>query len=167
MIASLKGTLISIGKSDIILEVNDVGYFLNVSSKLISSLGDLGSNLFLYTDLQIKDDKIIMYGFQNFPTAPRDVHLNYMLKLKELFELPIGYQDHCDANEDSAFWLPAASVGMGINTLEKHITHDRSLKGIDHESALNPSEFIVPCPVITTRFNFYPNLFHLLFFQTS
>ena len=66
MIASLKGTLISIGKSDIILEVNDVGYFLNVSSKLISSLGDLGSNLLLYTDLQIKDDKIIMYGFATF-----------------------------------------------------------------------------------------------------
>ena len=66
MIASLKGTLTSIGKSDIILEVNDVGYFLNVSSKLISSLGDVGSNLFLYTDLQIKDDKIIMYGFATF-----------------------------------------------------------------------------------------------------
>ena len=66
MIASLKGTLTSIGKSDIILEVNDVGYFLNVSSKLISSLGDLGSNLSLYTDLQIKDDKIIMYGFATF-----------------------------------------------------------------------------------------------------
>ena len=66
MIASLKGTLTSIGKSDIILEVNDVGYFLNVSSKLISSLGDLGSDLFLYTDLQIKDDKIIMYGFATF-----------------------------------------------------------------------------------------------------
>ena len=71
MIASLKGTLTSIGKSDIILEVNNVGYFLHVSSKLISSLGDLGSKLTLFTDLQIKDDKIIMYGFvtskdQNF-----------------------------------------------------------------------------------------------------
>ena len=71
MIASLKGTLTSIGKSDIVLEVNNVGYFLNVSSKLISSLGDLGSKLSLFTDLQIKDDKIIMYGFasskdQNF-----------------------------------------------------------------------------------------------------
>ena len=71
MIASLKGTLTSIGKSDIVLEVNNVGYFLNVSSKLISSIGDLGSKLSLFTDLQIKDDKIIMYGFatsndQNF-----------------------------------------------------------------------------------------------------
>jgi holliday junction DNA helicase RuvA len=63
MIASLKGTLTSIGKSDIVLEVNNVGYYLNVSSKLISSLGDLGSKLSLFTDLQIKDDKIIMYGF--------------------------------------------------------------------------------------------------------
>ena len=63
MIASLKGILTSIGKSDIVLEVNDVGYFLHVSSKLISSLGDLGSKLSVFTDLQIKDDKIIMYGF--------------------------------------------------------------------------------------------------------
>ena len=65
MIASLKGVLTSIGKSDIILEVNGIGYLLNVSSKLISSLGDIGSNLSLFTDLQIKDDKIVIYGFVN------------------------------------------------------------------------------------------------------
>jgi len=63
MIASLKGVLTSIGKSDIIIEVNGIGYLLNVSSKLISSLGDIGSNLSLFTDLQIKDDKIVIYGF--------------------------------------------------------------------------------------------------------
>ena len=63
MIASLKGVLTSIGKSNIILEVNGIGYLLNVSSKLISSLGDIGSNLSLFTDLQIKDDKIVIYGF--------------------------------------------------------------------------------------------------------
>ena len=65
MIASLSGKLKSISKSEIILEVNGVGYLLNVSSKVISSLGDVGSNLSLYTDLQVKDDKIIMYGFFN------------------------------------------------------------------------------------------------------
>ena len=71
MIASLKGTLRSIGKTDIILEVNGVGYLLNVSSRLISSLESIGSKLELFTDLQVKDDKIVMYGFtsssdQNF-----------------------------------------------------------------------------------------------------
>ncbi|MDB3916623.1 Holliday junction branch migration protein RuvA [Alphaproteobacteria bacterium] len=63
MIASLTGNLASIGKSEIILEVNGVGYLLNVSSKLISSLGEIGSKLSVFTDLQIKDDKILMYGF--------------------------------------------------------------------------------------------------------
>jgi len=63
MIASLSGTLKSISKSEIVLEVNNVGYLLNVSSKVISTLGDIGSKLSMFTDLQVKDDKIIMYGF--------------------------------------------------------------------------------------------------------
>ena len=65
MIASLSGTLKSISKSEIVLEVNSVGYLLNVSSKVISSLGDIGSKLSLFTDLQVRDDKIVMYGFFN------------------------------------------------------------------------------------------------------
>ena len=83
----------------------------------------------------------LMYGYQNFPTPTDEVHLRYMMKLKQLFELPIGYQDHSDADTEAAFWLPAAALGMGVDILEKHITHDRSFKGIDHEAALNPDEF--------------------------
>ena len=63
MIATLKGILTLIGKSEIVLEVNGVGYILSVSSKLIASLDKIGSKLTLFTDLQIKDDKIVMYGF--------------------------------------------------------------------------------------------------------
>jgi len=83
----------------------------------------------------------MMYGYQNFPTPTDAIHLNYMIKLRELFELPVGYQDHSDGDADAAFWLPAAAVGMGVDIVEKHITHDRSVKGIDHEAALNPEEF--------------------------
>lgn len=83
----------------------------------------------------------LMYGYQNFPTPTDAIHLNYMMKLHELFELPIGYQDHSDGDSEAAFWLPAAAVGMGVDILEKHITHNRSLKGIDYEAALNPDEF--------------------------
>ena len=66
MIASLTGILTSIGKSEIILEVNGVGYLLNVSSKLLSSLGEIGSKLSVFTDLQIKDDKMLLYGFATY-----------------------------------------------------------------------------------------------------
>ena len=83
----------------------------------------------------------LMYGYQNFPTRTDDVHLDYMMKLRDVFELPVGYQDHSDAETGAAFWLPGAAAGMGVDILEKHITHDRSYKGIDHEAALNPDEF--------------------------
>ncbi len=83
----------------------------------------------------------LMYGYQNFPTSIKDIHLNYMVKMRGLFKLPIGYQDHCDAETKAAFWIPALAVGMGVSMLEKHITHDRSKKGVDYESALNPDEF--------------------------
>ena len=63
MIASLSGILTLIGKSEIVLEVNGVGYLLHVSSKLITSLDEIGSELTLFTDLQIRDDKIVIYGF--------------------------------------------------------------------------------------------------------
>jgi N,N'-diacetyllegionaminate synthase len=84
----------------------------------------------------------MMYGYQNFPTPTNAVHLDYMVTLRDLFQLPIGYQDHSDAEAEGSFWLPAAAAGMGVDILEKHITHDRSFKGIDHEAALNPDEFL-------------------------
>jgi len=83
----------------------------------------------------------LMYGYQNFPTPTDEVHLRYMMKLRQLFELPLGYQDHSDADTEPAYLLPAAALGMGVDVLEKHITHDRSFKGADHEAALNPDEF--------------------------
>lgn len=83
----------------------------------------------------------LMYGYQSFPTPVEAIHLDYMKKLKDLFALPMGYQDHSDAESDAAYFLPAAAIGTGVNILEKHITHDRRLKGADHQSALNPDEF--------------------------
>lgn len=83
----------------------------------------------------------LMYGYQDFPTRVDDVHLDYMMKLRNLFERPIGYQDHSAGGSPEAFWLPAAAAGAGVDVLEKHITHDRSFEGVDHEAALNPDEF--------------------------
>lgn len=84
----------------------------------------------------------MMYGYQNFPTPTDAINLDFMMRLKEKFGLPIGYQDHSGGGTDAAFWLPAAAAGMGVDVLEKHITHDRSFKGVDHEAALNPDEFV-------------------------
>jgi len=84
----------------------------------------------------------LMYGIQNFPTPTNEVHLDYLKTLSRLFDLPVGYQDHSDADTEAAFWLPAYAMGLGILIQEKHITHNRAHKGFDHEAALNPDEFI-------------------------
>ena len=83
----------------------------------------------------------LMYGIQNFPTPPEAIRLEYMMSLGRMFGLKVGYQDHSAGGSDEAFWLPAAALGMGVHTLEKHITHDRAKKGYDHQAALNPDEF--------------------------
>ena len=83
----------------------------------------------------------LMYGQQLFPTEISDAQIASAAALAELFQLPVGYQDHSDAETEAAFWLPAAARGMGIWIQEKHVTHDRSKKGIDHQAALNPDEF--------------------------
>ena len=111
-----------------------------------STIGEIQSALDSITSARSKNgphqiDTWLMYGYQGFPTPTNAINLAYMMKLKHLFELPIGYQDHSDADLPAAFWLPAAAVGMGVEVLEKHITHDRSYKGVDHEAALNPDEF--------------------------
>jgi len=83
----------------------------------------------------------LMYGYQTFPTPTEAINLSFIKKLKQLFELPVGYQDHSDGDSEVGFWLPAAATGMEVDCLEKHITHNRGFKGIDHQAALNPDEF--------------------------
>ncbi|MFC2081655.1 N-acetylneuraminate synthase family protein [Candidatus Bipolaricaulota bacterium] len=82
----------------------------------------------------------LMYGYQTFPTPVDAIHMRYMKTLQEKYGLPIGYQDHSDADSEAAFYLPAVAAGLGIGIQEKHVTHDRSAKGADYQSALNPAE---------------------------
>ena len=63
MIASVTGKLKTKLESSIIVEVNGIGYNLSVSNKTLSKLQKIDSVITLLTDLQIKDDKILMYGF--------------------------------------------------------------------------------------------------------
>lgn len=83
----------------------------------------------------------LMYGKQLFPTNTEDAEIAKAITLKQAFMLPVGYQDHTNADLESAYWLPIAARGAGILIQEKHITHDRKCRGVDSEAAFNPLEF--------------------------
>ncbi len=63
MIASITGKLKTKLDTSLIVEVNGIGYNLNVSNKTLSNSNEIGSVVTFFTELQIKDDKILMYGF--------------------------------------------------------------------------------------------------------
>ncbi len=83
-------------------------------------------------------DIVLMHGIQNYPTKLEDMHLRYIQSLKQMFSLPVGFADHTDGGSELAMIVPLVALACGANVIEKHITHDRSLKGIDFESALDP-----------------------------
>ncbi len=87
------------------------------------------------------EDIILTHGFQNYPTKLEDMNLRYLQSLKQIFSLPVGFADHTDGGEEIALIVPLVALPFGANVIEKHITYDRSAKGEDFESALDPGDF--------------------------
>ncbi len=83
----------------------------------------------------------LLYGHQNYPTAISETNIAFLSCLQQTFGLPVGLADHVDADEDFAGIAPLLAIPLGATCIEKHITFDRSAKGEDFESALNPDEF--------------------------
>jgi N,N'-diacetyllegionaminate synthase len=54
----------------------------------------------------------------------------------------IGFADHAEQNSPLSYALAATAIGAGATTLEKHLTLGKVMKLEDHESALNPDEFL-------------------------
>ncbi len=95
---------------------------------------------FMYTvDKEAK--VVLMYGMQNFPTDPNDINPNFIKDVSAELNIPFGYQDHSEPTSPASTFLPVLFATEGAVIIEKHITHDRSLKGTDYQAALNPGEF--------------------------
>ena len=86
-------------------------------------------------------DVVLVHGFQAFPTRIEETNFEFLKTLRERFQCLVGFMDHVDGSDELAKILPLVALGYGACVLEKHITLNRSEKGIDHESALNPDEF--------------------------
>ncbi len=84
-----------------------------------------------------KKDIVLMYGFQSYPTVYEKLRFYRMFKIKEFFDLPMGYADHCSFDDKTNFVISALPVAFGINIVEKHFTLDKGIKRIDYQSAVS------------------------------
>ena len=51
--------------------------------------------------------------------------------------------DHTDGGINEAITLPGLAIALGCNYIEKHVTDDRSLKGVDYYSSIESDQFTV------------------------
>ena len=71
-----------------------------------------------------------------YPAPFKDTNLNYMERLQEIGNCPVGYSGH-----ERGFHIPLAAVAIGAKVIEKHFTLDKSMEGNDHKVSLLPDEF--------------------------
>ncbi|RXG14114.1 Holliday junction DNA helicase subunit RuvA [Leeuwenhoekiella aestuarii] len=64
MITFLRGKLVEKNHTDVVIECNGVGYFVNISLHTFSLLPE-GESIMLYTYLHIKEDSHTLYGFSH------------------------------------------------------------------------------------------------------
>ncbi|MEN8886304.1 MAG: Holliday junction branch migration protein RuvA, partial [Winogradskyella sp.] len=62
MITHLEGKLVEKNPTDIVIDCNGVGYFINISLHTFSEIPDR-ENIKLYTYLQVREDSHSLYGF--------------------------------------------------------------------------------------------------------
>lgn len=84
---------------------------------------------------------ILMHGFQGYPTKINDLNLLKITKLLKQYNLPVGLMDHISGNSEMAKIIPLLGISLGAIVVEKHLTLNRSEKGTDYYSSLNPNEF--------------------------
>lgn len=85
---------------------------------------------------------LLMYGYQAYPTNYKDINLSKMLKIKKIFDLPIGYADHTTFNDPNNIDISVMATAMGINILEKHYTLDMGVERIDYHAAINKEKML-------------------------
>lgn len=84
----------------------------------------------------------LMHGFQAEPTETADNNLARITTLRARYPgIGIGFMDHSLGSGEEAFNLPLVALGLGVNSIEKHITLDYSLQIEDYISALSVDRF--------------------------
>ena len=63
MISRLRGTLIDKTPPQIVIDVNGVGYEVDVSMQTFYALPALGETVQLYTQLVVREDAHLLFGF--------------------------------------------------------------------------------------------------------
>lgn len=86
-------------------------------------------------------DITLLHCVLNYPTPIKNANLKRIKELRKIFsQYTIGYSDHV-APDESMSALEVACL-YGAVVIEKHFTHNKSLKGNDHYHSMDKTDLI-------------------------
>lgn len=120
---SVAGTYKLNTKTILVLEVNQIAYEIQILTRLLGQLPAVGEAMQVWTELQLKDDRLVLFGFASM--AERDLFRQLVsvsgvgpqLALALLDGL--GLQDLVQAIVSSNTRLLARTPGVGTKTAER------------------------------------------------
>jgi N-acetylneuraminate synthase len=76
----------------------------------------------------------LMHTISTYPMKDEDANLNMINTLRNKFKCDVGYSGH-----EVGLAVSYAAAALGITSLERHITIDRSIYGSDQSASVEPS----------------------------
>ncbi len=118
-----------------------------VDTKFLNEIADRKKHTFISTGMSTLEniDKAVnifnkkncsfelMHCFSNYPMDANDANLLTIPSLQRRYNCNVGYSGH-----EVGLAVSFAAVGLGITSLERHITLDRADYGSDQAASLEP-----------------------------
>ena len=126
-------------------EINNFPYLKEIAKlkkKLIlstgmSSLREVDQAIKILIKFGTKKKNIsLLHCHTDYPSMPENLNLKSILTLKKKFKLKVGYSDHSQGIEAAI-----ASVALGAEVIEKHLTLNNKMNGPDHKASIDPITF--------------------------
>ena len=132
------------------LKYNKIASAMLVYEDLLKMVASEGRHTFISTGLSTLQDidkavKIfedagcpfeLMHCVSTYPLRDEDANLNMINTIRERYGCDVGYSGH-----EVGLAVSYAAAGLGITSLERHITLDRAMYGSDQSASVEPAGF--------------------------
>tara|TARA_B100000886_G_scaffold297685_1_gene225467 strand:+ start:8485 stop:9327 length:843 start_codon:yes stop_codon:yes gene_type:complete len=135
---------------DFSLPRNKIASAMLVCTELLEEVASEGIHTFISTGLSSMEDISnavnifrksncpfeLMHCVSTYPMEVEDANLNCINTLRNEFKCDVGYSGH-----ETGLAVSYAATALGITSLERHITLDKSMYGSDQAASIEPGDF--------------------------
>ena len=129
---------------------NKVASAMIVHLELLKEIASEGKHTFISTGMTTYDDITsavdifrkancsfeLMHTVSTYPMKDENANLNMIKTLREKYDCNVGYSGH-----EVGLAVSYAAAALGITSLERHITLDRSMYGSDQSASVEPAGY--------------------------